>query len=71
MAQPTITLQINTWWKRKKNGQTYFLKDKGFGKVALVEMYKTTVVTIPEEEFINQAVSGNFIKYNEDGTLQI
>lgn len=68
----TITeAPINTWWKRKKNGLTYFLKDKGFGKVALVEMYKNNVITIPEEDFITQAVNGNFIRYNEDGTLQI
>lgn len=68
----TITeAPINTWWKRKKNGQTYFLKDKGFGTVALVETYKETVIKIPEADFVHQANSGNFIRYNEDGTLQI
>jgi hypothetical protein len=72
MVMKTIDdVPLNTWWKRKSNGKTYFLKEKGFGKVALVELYQSEVRLIAVEEFILHANNGNFIKFNTDGTLQI
>ena len=63
-------IPLNTWWKRKSNGKLYFLKDKGFGNVALVEVFKNEVNKILVDDFIKHANSKNFIQYNQDGTLQ-
>jgi hypothetical protein len=71
MSRLIVEAPINTWWKRKKDGLIYFLKDKGFGNVALIKMYQNEVIKIPEADFLLQANNGNFIQFNADGTLQI
>lgn len=64
-------IKIQTWYHRKKDNQIYFLKDKGFGFVALVRIYQTEILKVSEADFMLQVQNKNFIKYNTNGELQV